>query len=140
MPVNQQELMKVAVELSEERNLQVTIIESGKGACIAGGGALLGGLFGGPVGLAIGGTLGSILAAWNGSGKFKSVAEVILEDMTPTQRENLANAIKIALQDVSWEDAVQLTTLIMTNDSLKLLLMNEICKYLKNEMGLRVIM
>ncbi|KAK5647722.1 hypothetical protein RI129_002614 [Pyrocoelia pectoralis] len=140
MPLNQQELLKVAVQLSEERNLQVTIVESGKGACVAGGGALLGGLLGGPIGLAIGGTLGSILAAWNGSGKFKSVAAVILEDMTPMQKEDLANSIRLAFSDVSWEDAVELTRLIMGNDSLKLLLMNEICKYLKNEMGLRVIM
>ncbi|KAK5641436.1 hypothetical protein RI129_009983 [Pyrocoelia pectoralis] len=89
MPLNQQELLKVAVQLSEERNLQVTIVEFGKSAWW---------------------TLGSIFGAWNGRGKFKSVATVILEEMTPMQREDLINSIRFAFGNVSCEDAVELTT------------------------------
>ena len=139
MPINTEELLSVAVKLAEERNLQVTITESGKGACIAGGGAFVGGLVGGPLGLAVGGTLGSIMAYWNGSGKFQSVAEVILS-MSPQQRNDLVNSLQRALQDVALEDALLLTKLIMSNDALKILVVQEVCKFLKNEMKLNVIM
>lgn len=54
MPVNNNELISVAQQLSENQNLRVTVKESMKGACMAGGGALVGGLLGGPIGLAIG--------------------------------------------------------------------------------------
>lgn len=54
MPINQTELLNVAQTIAEEENLQVTVKESLKGGCIAAGGAIMGGLLAGPVGLAIG--------------------------------------------------------------------------------------
>lgn len=54
MPVNQADIITVCKEVAEQQHLQVCVTESAKGACIAGGSALLGGLLGGPVGLGVG--------------------------------------------------------------------------------------
>lgn len=54
MPVNQQEIISVCKQVAEHEQLQVCVTESAKGACIAGGCALIGGLLGGPPGLAVG--------------------------------------------------------------------------------------
>jgi len=138
MPINQNELISVAQQLSEQQNLRVTVKESMKGACIAGGGAFVGGIIGGPVGLAIGGTLGSVCAAWKGSGKYKSVAVVIMEDMTPRQREQLASCLQRALEDVQVEDVIMLTGLVMGNATMQQLVIAELCKFLRDEMGLAI--
>lgn len=61
MPIDQTELLTIVQQLAEDQNLHVTIKESMKGACVAGGGALFGGIFGGPLGLGIGKTLVLIL-------------------------------------------------------------------------------
>ncbi|KAK4885084.1 hypothetical protein RN001_001355 [Aquatica leii] len=139
MPVNSKELVNFAVDLSKSEDLKVTVVESCKGACIAGGGALVGALLGGPIGLALGGTVGSVYAAVNGRGKFKSVASVILE-MSPQQREALANSLKNAFKDVQLEDGVMLFKLVMANDALKLLAIQELVKFMKNEMGLNIVL
>ncbi|KAF5299107.1 hypothetical protein FQR65_LT09465 [Abscondita terminalis] len=137
MPVNTSELVNVAVELSNNEDLKVTLVESTKGAFVAGGGALVGGLLGGPIGLGIGGTIGSLYAAWNGNGKFKSVGTVILE-MSPQQREELANRLRNVFKDVQLEDAVKLLQLVMTNDALKILVIQELCNFMKDKMGLHI--
>lgn len=54
MPVNQDAIISVCKQLAEQQNLRVCISESLKGAAIAGGCAFIGGIIGGPVGLAIG--------------------------------------------------------------------------------------
>lgn len=54
MPLNQQEIINVCKQIAEQEQLQVCVVESTKGACIAGGTALVGGLLGGPLGLGVG--------------------------------------------------------------------------------------
>lgn len=54
MPLNQNEIINVCQQLAEEEQLKVCVTESFKGACIAGFGALAGGLLLGPPGLAVG--------------------------------------------------------------------------------------
>lgn len=51
---NQESIFEICAVLSEQENLKVTLEEAGKGALIVGTCSFLGGLFGGPVGLAIG--------------------------------------------------------------------------------------
>ncbi|KAF2902999.1 hypothetical protein ILUMI_03168 [Ignelater luminosus] len=138
MPVNNNELISVAQQLSEDQNLRVTIKESMKGACMAGGGALVGGLLGGPIGLAIGGTVGSVCAAWKGSGKYKSVALVIMEDMSANQREQLASSLRRAVEGIQVEDAVMLTGLVMGNAAVQRMFLTELCNFLRTEMGLAI--
>lgn len=54
MPINRDEIISVVAQLAEQENLQVTVKESAKGACIVGSSAFAGGILGGPVGLCIG--------------------------------------------------------------------------------------
>lgn len=61
MPLRQDEILSVCQQLAEEENLKVCVTESLKGACIAGGCALVGSLLMGPPGLAIGNLLYSYI-------------------------------------------------------------------------------
>lgn len=54
MPLNDQEVINACQQLAAQENLRVCVTESLKGACIAGIGALAGGLLLGPPGLAVG--------------------------------------------------------------------------------------
>lgn len=51
---NQDSIFEICAVLSEEENLKVTLGEAGKGALMVGACTFLGGLLGGPIGLAIG--------------------------------------------------------------------------------------
>lgn len=64
MVVDTVALMDGVAILSDDRNLRVTIRQSGKGALICGASCFVGGLVAGPVGMAVGGTLGG-LKAWH---------------------------------------------------------------------------
>lgn len=62
MPVDTEELLRGISMLADNRNMRVTLKQSGKGAAVCGVMCFIGGLVGGPVGLAVGGTLGGITA------------------------------------------------------------------------------
>ncbi|XP_012171321.1 protein C19orf12 isoform X2 [Bombus terrestris] len=73
--------------------MKVTVSSCGKYAVIIGGSAFLGGLIGGPIGLAVVGTVVSALSAFFGYHEIKSVPYIILYETTPEQREKLALSI-----------------------------------------------
>lgn len=54
MPINTDEIIKLASELSTLEDLKVTLVQSAKGACLVGASAFVGSILGGPPGLAIG--------------------------------------------------------------------------------------
>lgn len=54
MPVEINDVMAVLCQLADEENLRVTVTEALKGGAIAGAGAFVGALLGGPVGMAAG--------------------------------------------------------------------------------------
>lgn len=54
MPFNYEDVLYLIQQLSEQKNIKVTIKESLKGASMVAGGAFAGSLFGGPIGLVIG--------------------------------------------------------------------------------------
>ncbi|XP_017768575.1 PREDICTED: protein C19orf12 homolog [Nicrophorus vespilloides] len=137
MPVNTNEIIYAIRQLSDAKNLEVTVMESGKGACIAAACTFAGGLLAGPIGLGVGGTLGAIFAAYNGSGKFKSVGEVIME-MTPAQRTALAESVMKVIHDVDGRDLAMLATIIMTNNSLQAVVLRQVTQFFKNEMGMTI--
>lgn len=83
--------------------------------------------------------IGSLTAAMRGKGKFKSVAEVIMYDMTPYQKAKLAQSIKKAVMDVRPEEIVMFGAMIMSNASLKQLVITELMKFLRNELNLSIL-
>lgn len=70
MPVDLEEFLQGLSILADNQNLRVTVQQSGKGAAICGAMCFIGGLIGGPAGLAIGGTLGGVTAYRMTSSKF----------------------------------------------------------------------
>lgn len=138
MPVNTEEIMNVLVQLAEHENLRVTVQESAKGACIVGGSAFAGGLLGGPVGLAVGGVVGSFVSLAYGRGKYRSVAEVIMYDMTYAQKTKLAETVQKAVRDIRPEDFVLLLPLVLNDAGLKQLLIKEVTKFIQNEMTVSI--
>lgn len=64
MVINTNQLLSAVAVLTDDHNMRITMKKSGKGALVCGASCFIGGLIAGPVGLAIGGTLGG-LQAWN---------------------------------------------------------------------------
>jgi hypothetical protein len=54
MPINSTELLNIVAQLTEDRNVRVSMTQSLKGGCIAATTTVLGGLLLGPAGLAVG--------------------------------------------------------------------------------------
>ena len=55
MVVQYNDILKIVTTLGDDENLQITVKQSAKGGLIAGISCALGGLIGGPPGLAVGG-------------------------------------------------------------------------------------
>ncbi|XP_003400428.1 protein C19orf12 isoform X1 [Bombus terrestris] len=87
------ELLKEVLQYPAVQSMKVTVSSCGKYAVIIGGSAFLGGLIGGPIGLAVVGTVVSALSAFFGYHEIKSVPYIILYETTPEQREKLALSI-----------------------------------------------
>lgn len=85
-----------------------------------------------------GGVIGSVIAALRGQGKYKSVAEIIMYDMTPSQRAKLEISIRNIIQDIKIEDVAMLAAFIMTNNSLQKAIVVQLAKFLKDEMNLSI--
>ncbi|XP_060536160.1 protein C19orf12 homolog [Cylas formicarius] len=135
---NRENIVEICSLLAQQENLRVTLIESGKGALIAGFGAFFGGLLAGPPGLAIGGVVSSIGAAWYGQGTYKSVAQVISE-MSSNQRRALAEAVTKAIEKTKPQDFVGALSLILTSASLKDVVIAELGSFLMREMQLQMV-
>ena len=100
MVISYSSVLEVMTVLSEEKELRVTVTESGKGALLTGGVAGLGGLLLGPLGLALGGAVGGCIAAWRAQGNFKPVMEVILYDLSQDQRESMVESVRTLLANI----------------------------------------
>ncbi|XP_047487654.1 protein C19orf12 homolog isoform X1 [Penaeus chinensis] len=135
MPLNTAEALSLVSQICEEEKLRVAIKESMKGGFIAGGTTMLGGLLGGPIGLAVGGTVGGLTAAYLSQGKFKSVASIISNDLTPMQREHLANSVRMFLRNRSIGDLTQASRILLS-PSLKLILIQTVIQFLIAAIGI----
>lgn len=139
MPLNTQEIMSVLSQLAEQHNLRVAVMESMKCGLGIGLAACLSALVMGPMGFAVGGTFGSIFAAYKTSGKFKSVARVIQEDMSFAQQSQLAASCMKIIQDFRVEDVAMLLPLLLNSPSAQQALLNQVVSYVTNEMKLKII-
>lgn len=63
MVINTSEILKAVAILADNNDMRITLKQSGKGALICGATCLAFGMVAGPIGLAVGGTVGGI-GAW----------------------------------------------------------------------------
>ncbi|XP_068244252.1 protein C19orf12 homolog isoform X2 [Palaemon carinicauda] len=138
MPINTAEALSLVTQICEEEKLRVAVKESVKGGFIAGGATILGGLFGGPIGLAIGGTLGGCTAAYLSQGKFKSVVSIINNDLTGAQRESLANSVRGIFSEIGPADYAALT-LYIAQPAVKERIIQEVIGYFQSQLQMTII-
>lgn len=138
MPIDHRELLSVVATVCENEHVTVTVRESCKGGIIAGMSTVIGGIALGPIGLAFGGIVGGLTAAWVSQGKFKSLAEVIREDLTPHQRASLANRIEHALRDFQIQDLAILLPLLMENANIQQAVIRTVISFLEHEMRMQI--
>ncbi|KAJ6637561.1 Protein Nazo [Pseudolycoriella hygida] len=139
MTVNTREFFDGVAILTDQRNMRVTMKQSAKGAMICGASSFAGGLVFGPVGLAIGGIIGG-LSAWQMSkDEFKSLGEIIKNDLTDYQREQLLQHIMASVRDIEITDIAILLPLLMSTESVQATVLKTVVTYIGRELSLRVV-
>ncbi|KAG5882069.1 hypothetical protein JTB14_023756 [Gonioctena quinquepunctata] len=134
----QNAIVEACQVLAEQENMKVTLEESTKGAAIIGISALLGGLLGGKQGLLAGAAVGSAASFALGS-EFKSVFEIIRDDMTPAQRRQLAGSINSILGGMQITNAVSVLALLSRNSNLKSSVLQQIIYFFQQEMNMSIL-
>ncbi|NWX50394.1 CS012 protein, partial [Steatornis caripensis] len=133
MPISVDDVMQLFCHLSQEKGMKAAVKHSSRGALLAGATAFIGGLMGGPPGIALGGAFGGLLGAWMTTGQFKPVPQILLE-LPPAEQQKLYNEAIVILRRLDWTDVVQLTALVMGNASLQQKLTTVLINYLSREL------
>ncbi|XP_017036794.1 protein Nazo [Drosophila kikkawai] len=139
MSVSTQELIRALTILVDNENVQVTFQESAKGAAVCALSALLGGLLLGPRGLALGGGIGAIAAYGLTEGKFKSLGEIIANDLSESDREALRDHVVNAISNIRPIDAVEVVGLILRNEDIRNVALNAVRSFATERMGLTIV-
>ncbi|NXI75030.1 CS012 protein, partial [Anseranas semipalmata] len=133
MPISVDEVMQLLCHVSQEKGMKAAVKHSGRGALLAGATAFLGGLVGGPPGIAVGGALGGLFGAWMTSGQFRPVPQILLE-LPPAEQQKLYDEAMVILKRLDWTDIVQLTALVMGSTGLQQKLAGVVINYLSREL------
>ncbi|NWX85814.1 CS012 protein, partial [Nothoprocta ornata] len=133
MPLRADEVMQLFCHLSREKGMQAAVKHSGRGALLAGATAFIGGLVGGPPGIAVGGAFGGLLGAWMTTGQFRPVPQILLE-LPPDEQQKLYDEALVILRSLDWTDVAQLTALVMGNAAIQQKLLGVLVNYLTKEL------
>ncbi|XP_017062931.1 protein C19orf12 homolog [Drosophila eugracilis] len=139
MPIDTRELMEAIAIVADDRNVRVAVKQSGKGAAICAACSFAGGMLLGPVGLAVGGAAGGVAAYKMTSGSFRPLGEVIMNDLTDTQREQLVQHVSKAVAEIHPTDVVMLLPLIVQNASIQQAVLNTVMSFVTNELRMQIV-
>ncbi|XP_055551749.1 protein C19orf12 homolog [Wyeomyia smithii] len=139
MPINTRELMEAVGTLTDNENVRVTVRSSAKGAAICGATCFVGGLLAGPVGLAVGGTIGAVSAGMMSRGKFRPVSAIIMHEMSEREREQLKERIVYALREFHPTDMAMLLPLLMGNQVAQRAILSTVATFITNEMRMQIV-
>ncbi|XP_012278065.1 protein C19orf12 homolog isoform X2 [Orussus abietinus] len=96
MYIPTESLLCEVCKLLDHQNIKVSVYESTKAGIITGVATVVGGLLIGPTGLILGGVVSFVMASIN-QGKFRSVADIIKNDLSSDEKEKLAEALRNCL-------------------------------------------
>uniref|UniRef100_A0A7N5JB66 Uncharacterized protein n=1 Tax=Ailuropoda melanoleuca TaxID=9646 RepID=A0A7N5JB66_AILME len=130
MPIMVDDVMRLLGSIAEERKMKAAVKHSGKGALITGAVAFIGGLVGGPPGIAAGGAVGGLLGASTTNGQRKPIPQMITE-LPPDKKQKLYNEATAILGDLEWMDPKELTKQVMDNETMKQQLLALLEKFLE---------
>ncbi|KAM9288561.1 protein C19orf12 homolog [Morus bassanus] len=136
MPISIDDVMQLFCHLAQQKGMKAAVKHSGRGALMVGATAVLGGLMGGPPGIAVGAALGGLFGAWMSVGQFRPVPQILWALPPAKQKKLYVEAVRI-LRHLDWIDVAGLTALVMESASLQqeltAVLKNFLCKELSAE-------
>lgn len=139
MVINTKALLDGVAILTDDHNIRVTVKQSARGALVCGASCFVGGLLAGPVGMAIGGTIGGLQAYRMTHGQFRALGSVIREDLTYAQRTRLSERIMAVAQDFEISDVVVLLPMLLNSVSMQQAVLKSVVSFVTNEMQMQIL-
>ncbi|RZF36824.1 hypothetical protein LSTR_LSTR012702 [Laodelphax striatellus] len=136
MPLNTQEILELITIICEQRHVQVCVTQSLRGAAITAAGALFGSLLLGPVGLVMGAVGGSVSAISTGE-QYRPLPQILINDITPAQREEITTRINRVLADLDVTD-LRTVMLLATSSSVSDVVLRELGSYVQRELSMAI--
>ncbi|NWU35236.1 CS012 protein, partial [Hylia prasina] len=136
MPIRTDDVMALLSHLAKVEGMTAAAKHSGRGALLTGASAFLGGIMGGPPGIAVGGALGGLIG-WMTSGQFKSVPQILME-LPAAEKEKLCAEATAVVKNLNWTDAAHLIALVMANSVLRDQVLGVLTTYFTNELKAQV--
>nr|XP_017101719.2 protein C19orf12 homolog [Drosophila bipectinata] len=135
------EILFALTIVARNENIRVTVAETAQGVAICAAGALIGGLLMGTRGLALGGAIVGLASCELAESllDFKSLADVISEDLSESERNELEEHVINAVNNITPVDVLELGFLIMTNPNIQSLAMNAVKSFATNHLGHTII-
>ncbi|KFQ21132.1 PREDICTED: protein C19orf12 homolog [Merops nubicus] len=138
MPINFDDVMRLLCHLAQVKGMKAAVRHSGRGALLAGATAFIGGLMGGPPGIAVGGAFGGLLGAWMASGQFRPVPDILME-LPPAERQRLCREASAILRQLHWADAAMLIPLVMNNPAVQQSLSAVLIKFFSQGLNAKIV-
>lgn len=131
------QLLTEVSKLTELRSVRVAIKESFKGAAIVGVSALIGSLMFGPRGLALGGALGGLSAAAMAD-TYKSIPEILLDELTEQQQDELVALIYAAVKSIPIHEAADFAIRMSQDQAVAATVAMTVISYLNSLPGMEI--
>ncbi|XP_030138548.4 protein C19orf12 homolog isoform X1 [Taeniopygia guttata] len=111
------DVMTLLTHVATVTGMKAAYTPSKRGGMLAGGGAFLGGMLGGPPGIFVGGAVGGLIG-WLTSEDFKPVPQVLME-LSAAEKQKLCAEAMDVVKNLDWTDAGQLIRLVMSNSTIR---------------------
>ncbi|KAH0564207.1 hypothetical protein KQX54_010222 [Cotesia glomerata] len=128
MSYNNKELMNVICDISEIKSMKVAVKSSLQSGIVVGTAAAVGGLLLGPRGIALGSILAGLGTSFAMEGQFKPVPEILKNDLTEKQKNELMKAIRNLLTAQN----IMTISMLLTERGVLEALVRLISNFLKN--------
>ncbi|XP_054426210.1 protein C19orf12 homolog [Pteronotus mesoamericanus] len=128
--------MRLLCTIADKKEMKAAVHHAWKGAGVVSTVAFIGGLLGGPPGLAVGGTVGG-LVAWMVSEPFKPVPEILME-LSPAEEQKLFNELRGILKNWGWRDIADLTVQVLSNERLQQQVARMLMDFLQTQLKAKV--